>query len=54
VIFRGNLPNPNPNQTWLTHPRSKIFDLDASLLTTNAKYIQESVLTRHKISESFE
>jgi len=31
-IFRGNFPNPCPNQRWLTQPGSKNFDPDPSLL----------------------
>jgi len=31
-VFRGNFPNSNPNQKWLTPPRSKIFDPDPSLV----------------------
>jgi len=30
--FRGNFPNPNPKQKWLTWPGSKFFDLDPSLV----------------------
>jgi len=43
-IFRGNFPNPYPNQRWLTQPDpsnknltrpgSKFFDLDLSLVNS--------------------